>query len=121
MKIKKIENTKANQVFIRLNFMGGDADAFITEEYSLECTFQEIESKISYLKERCSFYKELQKIDFYYDEDHEDWVEKYGQEIADELDTFPSDPTCDNQLPCILDDFSIIAYDEFCNLYEVTV
>lgn len=121
MKIKKIENTKANKVFIQLIFMGGDADVFITEEDNLECTFQEIENKISYLKERCLFYKNLQKIDYDYTGWYKDNVEKYGQEIADELDNFPTDPTADNQIPCTLDKFSIIAYDEFCNLYLVTV
>ena len=121
MKIKKIENTKATQVFIRLDFMGADADVFITEEYNLECTFQEIESKISYLKEKCSFYERLRGLNVDYGDSHKDWVVKYGQEIADELDIFPSDPTCGNQTACTLDDFSIIAYDEFCNLYKVTV
>lgn len=119
IKLEKVENSRANKVYILLNYSGGDADSDHPEEYILkDVTFDTIEDNIAIIEKEVNDYKILKKILYDTDIKYKNVLEDYGEEMAELFETVPNDPQCDYQFKCSLSTMQLIAYDGEGNKYK---
>lgn len=122
IKFEKVEASKANKVYIRLNFEGGDADTQHPQEILVnDITFDDWEKNKHIIDEYVSDFKILKKVLTDSDIDYEEVLEEYGEDIANLYDNTPNDPQCDYQFKCYLDSIEIIGYDSESNKYSAYV
>lgn len=107
------EKSKNNQVYIQLNFEGGDADTQHPEEHLIkDVKFEEIEQKMDIITAEIAKYKLLKEVlDTSNDLNYEDVEDTYGTEIAKLLDDVPNDPQSDFQYKCYLDSIEVVGYN----------
>lgn len=125
------ESSRANTVWLVLNFAGGDADTEHPEEVILEgITPDNIQFNEDKIDMQINQYKQLTNI---LDVNHKDHIndrsrnghkvvkEKYGEEMADLYDLVPNDPQSDYQYKCYLSSIELIKYDDKSNKYKAYV
>ena len=130
LKFEKIEESRANKVYLEITYMSGDADAYETEEYYLdkinghdllnlnqEDAFKAIEEEIKPYQ----ILKNILDINHEnYLESYEEVKEKYGDEIANLYDNAPGDVTCWDYKQS-LSNLRIIAYSTDGSKYKAYI
>lgn len=111
----KVEDSKANKLYLFIMFMGGDADTQhpIYHEFK-NIKFSEYKNHLDEINKVIDDYKILKNI---LNVDHRlcsrrKVEEKYGKEIAYLYDNTPFDPQTDYDTKCYLDHLELIGYDE---------
>lgn len=121
------EKSRANNLYLQLNFCGGDADTEHPEMELLPFGFDVWENHINEIEIEIKKYKLLSEIldvnsaGYMGEDDYDDIKEKHGEVIADLFDNVPNDPQCDYQYKCYLDSPNLIGYDESGNKYESVI
>lgn len=133
-KFIKEEDSRADQLYIRLEYMSGDADAYDYEEYPLgDIKFSNYKDHLDKIDELVKEYKLIQKLTDINDslnvsnprynkvesikDEYEYVKEKYSKHIADLYDNVPVDSTQDGQFKAHLSAITLIGYDDKCNKY----
>jgi hypothetical protein len=118
---KKAKNSILNKLFLKIEYMSGDADAYEYEEVEIEdVDFTNYEDNLDKIEKIVNDYKIVGKLtdvnDKLYvgDEKNEyDYVLKnYSEEIAILYDNVPGDSTVDRQFKAHLSDIKIHAYND---------
>lgn len=120
-KLTKKEKSRAGNVYIVLNFAGGDADTSHPEEVLLKgITFDggkdiELPLEAMTIIERYKILKKVLDNDKY---KYNKVKEEFGEEIAKLYDNAPNDPQGDYQFKCYLSSMELRAYDSLGAMYE---
>jgi len=121
-KFSKVEESRANKIFLQLDFAGGDADSDHPEsEEFVGIKFSEYQNHLPQIQARIDQYKILKQILGQHNPKYEQIKDKYGDEIANLFDNTPNDPQADYQFKCYLSSIILIGYDEQCNKYQAYV
>jgi hypothetical protein len=122
---KLIEKSKSNKMFVNVKFIGGDADYEYIHEYILPYNLNNWGNHKKEIEEKITFFKNVQKCLDKYDRDgyapsiYDEMKDEFGEDVAVFINgNVPSDPTTDFQFYCVIDDISIIAYDNEGNKYK---
>lgn len=125
MKFELIEEARKNQIYIKLTYMSGDADAYEYEEIFTDIPFDNYSERLKEIEDILKPYILLSKItdcnSVEYLEDPDDVKEKHGEDIADLFDMVPGDSTCDGQRNTHLCDIKLIGYDHEGNCYQTYI
>lgn len=119
MKIQfhKEEESRANKLYLVVNYYGGDADTDHPKEYEYKhIKFHEWELYKEEIEADVENYRKLKtalKLDSY-----GEMLDEWGEEIADLYETVPNDPQNDYQFKCSLDGVILRGYDENGTMYE---
>ena len=122
-KFSKVEDSKANKVYLYILFEGGDADTQhpVYHEFK-NIKFSEYENHLDEINKVINNYKILKRILNVNSRDHLDSYKevekKYGEEIAYLYDNTPNDPQTDYDTKCYLDSLELIGYDENGNKHK---
>jgi len=117
IKWQKEEDSRAGQVYILLNFEGGDADTRHPQEELIEgVTWDNYKENIELIEAEVNKYKLLQEIleDISRgrnEKGYEEILKEYGEEVASMYENVPGDPQADFQFKCYLDSIELVAYD----------
>lgn len=108
---KKVEESRAGKVYLRVVYFGGDADTTHPEEYLLkDITFDNVGEKTAEIAEIVKPYAILDRVLEEYS-DYQSVLEEYGEDVARLYDNAPNDPQCDYQFKCHLDYLELVGYD----------
>lgn len=118
----KKEENRSNKVYLEISYMSGDADAFEIEEQILsnldgDDLLALDHNQIEILKEHIKPYAILQDI-LENDNDYDEILDEYGEEVAGLYDNTPGDCTVDGQWKSKLDGLTLKVYSSDGSLYE---
>lgn len=114
---KKEKNSVLNILFIKLEYMSGDADAYEYQEVSIEgVDYTNYKENLDKIKTEVDKYKLIGRLTDTNDlarkyRDYDKIKEDFGEEIADIWDTTPNDTTCCDYV-AHLSDITLCAYNE---------
>jgi hypothetical protein len=117
IKFGLVEKSRANKLYIVVEYAGGDADTEHPVEVLLKAPFSEWESNLEEIRDKIEFYQKLKTILESGDE-YDEIEEAYGKEMANAWDNVPNDPQNDYQDKCYIDDLKLVGYDKEGNKYE---
>lgn len=118
IKFELEEESRANKVYLLIEYFGGDADTEHPVEILLPFTFNKINDNLDYIEKEYEIFRKLKNI---LDVNHPDFcssysetLEKHGEELANLLDggNVPSDPQSDYDTYCAIDCINLIGYDK---------
>lgn len=117
------EKSRANNVYILVNYAGGDADTDHPEENLLYgIKYSEINVHLEQIEKEVEKFKQLQDLledhDIRSHGNYNKIKEEHGQVLANLYDNAPNDPQADYQFKCYISSIELIAYDEQGNRYE---
>jgi hypothetical protein len=118
IKFKKEGESIINKLFIRLEYMSGDADAYEYDELPLNIPFDKYEKHLPEIEKIVSDYKLISRFTdcndkLYMESEGYDYIkEKYSKEIADLYDAVPGDSTCDGQVLAHLSEIQLVGYND---------
>lgn len=121
IKFELKEATRANTLWMSLDYYGGDADSDHHEEWKFDFPYSEWQDHIKEIEEEIAKYKILKKltgITHGDDVKYEEIEKEYGKEIADMYEDVPNDPQGDFQFKTVLDYIYLVGYDEKGNKYQ---
>lgn len=122
IKFELEEESKANKIYLQIEYMGGDADTQHFEEHQYPFLYSEYADHLKEIEEDYDKYMIIKQLtdgsSGAQDHDYDDLVEKYGKEIANLYDNVPNDPQGDYQWKTSLVCVTLIGYDEKGNKYE---
>lgn len=103
IKFELEEKTRANKIFLKVEYMSGDGDASEFEEIEIEgVTFDNYKEKKKEIEAFIAPYKILAEVTDVnhknYTEDYDEVGDKFGEEVASLYDNCPGDSTCDGQV-----------------------
>lgn len=111
---KKVEESRAGKVYLRVMYYGGDADTSHPDDTLLkDITFDNISEKTEEIAELVKPYVILRDLlsDPTESHNYNDLVDEYGEAIARLYDNVPNDPQADYQFKCSFDYMELIGYD----------
>jgi hypothetical protein len=118
IEFKKESESILNKLFIRLEYMSGDADAYEYDERPLNIPFDKYKDHLPEIEKIVSNYKLISRFtdcnDKLYTElkDYDFIKKKYSKEIAELYNAVPGDSTCDHQLLAHLSEIQLIGYND---------
>lgn len=134
IKFELAEKSRANSIWIKLEYMSGDADAYRYEECDLGILYSEWEQHLDKINKEIENYTLITKFTDCNNElclKDKRWGLKIGQreaynyikqnyseELADLFDNVPGDSTCQGEFKAYLSNITLIGYDEQGNKYE---
>lgn len=122
-KFEKTEDSKANKLYILVEFEGGDTDTKQPELIEVKgVDYINYLDNLDKIEEEVDKYKLLEKIldinSSKFLEDYDSVKEEYGEELANLFDATPNDPQNDYQNKCYIGSITLIAYDKDCNQFR---
>ena len=115
---KTTKNSKANKVYLQLNYKGGDSDSDHPVLIELPILFKnELDIPDNIIEQ----YKSLQNILEDTDMNYNKVLSEYGPVLASLFDDVPNDPQGDYQFKCYLSNIQVIGYDSECNKYSTYI
>ena len=134
IKFELKDKSRANTLWLKLEYMSGDADAYEYEEINLGIPYSEWKNNLDKIEKEIKDYELIGKFTDINDGlcishprynrkddigDPYEWVkENYSEELANMYDNVPGDSTVDHQWKAHLSDITLIGYDEQGNKYE---
>ena len=112
------EKSKANKIYLVVEFAGGDADTEHPHHYLLPFPFNEWESNVELIKKEYDEFKILESLLDNHRITYEEIEENWGKDMARLYDNVPNDPQTDYDTKCYIDGIHLIGYDENCNEYK---
>lgn len=128
IKFKKRKESLLDTVFLKLEYMSGDADAYEYEEVSFgeHIKFSNYEEHLEEIQKIVEQYKLISKFTDCNDklslEDERDAYEyikeNYSEELADLYENVPGDSTCDSQRTAHLRRIILCGYNDIGEYFE---
>lgn len=134
IKFEKQKESVLNTLFLKLEYMSGDADAYEYEEVSIPgVNYTNYLDNLDIIKKEVDNYKIIskftdcndqlclshgtrwglgQKYNISYDKTYDYIKEKYSEDLADMYDNVPSDSTCQGRIKAFLSNILLYAYNE---------
>lgn len=128
IKFRKEKNSILNKLFLKIEYMSGDADAYDYENVEIEgVNYTNYQENLGIIKEVVDKYKligNLTDINHKLCVSHPKYnakpiknvfdyiVETYSEEVAIMYDNVPGDSTCDGQFKAHLSDIELHAYND---------
>lgn len=119
-KLKKIENSRQNTLYVVIEYTGGDADGEYIREHKLETSFNDSENLSENDIEFIQLIKNVKNI-LNYDSISSNNIDCDTPEGKFIDYNVPRDATCDYQFYCYIQFISIIGYDNECNKYKFNI
>ena len=121
-KFTQTEQSRANKLYLLVEFAGGDADTEHPEYKEFKnIKFSEYQNHLDEINEVVNEYKILKDILQDTDAKYDDVKSEYGDKIARLFDNAPNDPEADYQFKCYIDSIKLVGYDEQGNKHEAWV
>lgn len=111
----------SNKIFLKVVFMGGDADTYETVLYEFKkFGYSNYQDNLDEIQNKVNKWKLLKDIIGHSPDEikYEEIREEHGTALADMFDDMPNDPTVDYQWKCCIDQIKLLAYDDKGNEYE---
>lgn len=136
IEFKKIKDSITNTIFIKLEYMSGDADAYEYEEYPLgtEITFSNYTEYLDEIEKIVEQYQLISRFTDCNDKLHlgdkrwglkigedkaYDYIkDNYSNELADLYESVPGDSTCDGQRKAHLSSIKLGGYNDKGEYFE---
>lgn len=123
IKFELKEKSRADKIFLRVTYAGGDADTEHPQDILLKFPYSEWKQNLEAIQKEVETYKILKDLlninsSKYIKNDYDQVLELYGKEVADLYDNVPGDPQTDFYCKCYLDGVSLIGYTDKGNVYE---
>jgi hypothetical protein len=115
-KFRRGREPKKDELYLMLDFEGGDADTKHPEYYKFDFPFSEYRDNLAEIYKVIKKYKTLGRIldvnnrDFC--DNYRDVLKKFGQDIARLFDNTPNDPQTDYDTKCYLGGMRLVGYDK---------
>src|ERR1035437_3080475 len=101
-KFTQTEQSKADKLYLLIEFAGGDSDTEHPEYHEFKIKFSEYQDHLDEINKVIDDYKILKKVLGNHGENPEynDVKAEHGEKIADLYDNVPNDPQADYQFKC---------------------
>ena len=116
------EKSRIDKLFLRIEYMSGDASASEYQEIELNgIPYSDWKNHLEKIEETVNKYKLIADLtdinDIAYETEYDVVLAKYGEEIAHMFENVPGDVTCEGEKSC-LRSVELIGYDENGNCYK---
>ena len=109
---REVRKAKLDKLYLRVNYVGGDADTNHPDEYDLGIKYSEYKDHLEEIQKEIKQYKTLQEILEDHKITYKEIKEKYGEDMAFLYDNTPNDPQTDFDTKCYINDIELVAFDE---------
>lgn len=124
-KFRQTEKPKKDELYLQLNFAGGDADTEHPEYHKFNFKFSEYKDNLGEINRMIQNYKTLKRVldinNRDYCREYNHVLDRFGSDVARLYDYTPNDPQGDYQFKCYLSSIKLIGYDEEGNKHEAYV